>query len=205
MNENDVLPFSSIESLSKQQNLFSSLRADDNHVTDSIYTTTILPSKIPWNNRRTVTHNRNSSRRDISQSPPQKSYYKPTIASSHNKEHFQSKKDSSLFTNPYDDEMGHLGDLSEYYIHPNDMKKLVRQYRRLSQQCDQNGSLAELERAADENKAFALFEMRGRIMEKDIERGLERRGGTAVLDDIVTTPYYRKGLCVRDACIVSKA
>ena len=37
MNENDVLPFSSIESLSKQQNLFSSLRADDNHVTDSIY------------------------------------------------------------------------------------------------------------------------------------------------------------------------
>lgn len=114
-------------------------------------------------------------------------------------------EESSLFTNPYDDEMDYLGDLSEYYIHPNYMKKVVRRYRCLSQQFEENVSLAEFEKADDENKAFALFEMRSRIMEKDIERGLERRGGTAVVDDIVTTPYYRKGLRVRDACIVSKA
>lgn len=118
---------------------------------------------------------------------------------------FSSDEESSLFTNPYQDEMDYLGDLSDYYIDPNYTKKLVRRYRRLSQQFEENVSLGELEKADDENKAFALFEMRSRIMEKDIERGLERRGGTAVVDDIVTTPYYRKGLRVRDACIVSKA
>lgn len=116
-----------------------------------------------------------------------------------------SDDESSLFTDPYEDEMDYLGDLSEYYVPPNDMKKLVRRYRRLSQNFDHNVTLAEFEKADDENKAFALFEMRSRIMEKDIERGLERRGGTTVVDDIVTTPYYRTGLRVRDACIVSKA
>jgi hypothetical protein len=118
---------------------------------------------------------------------------------------FSSDEDSSLFTNPYADEVDYIGDLSEYYIPPNSMKKLVRGYRRLSQKAEQTVSLAEFERVDDENKAFALFEMRSRIMEKDIERGLERRGGTTVVDDIVTTPYHRKGLRVRDACIVSKA
>jgi hypothetical protein len=118
---------------------------------------------------------------------------------------FSSDEESSLFTNPYANEVDYIGDLSEYYIPPNSMKKLVRRYRRLSQQAEQTASLAEFERVDDENKAFALFEMRSRIMEKDIERGLERRGGTTVCDDIVTTPYHRKGLRVRDACIVSKA
>merc|ERR1719223_462355 len=42
-------------------------------------------------------------------------------------------------------------------------------------------------------------------MEKDIERGLERRGGTTVVDDIVLTPYNLAAMRVRDACIVAKA
>jgi hypothetical protein len=42
-------------------------------------------------------------------------------------------------------------------------------------------------------------------MEKDIERGLERRGGSFVVDDLVLTTYHRTAHCVRDAVIVSKA
>ena len=42
-------------------------------------------------------------------------------------------------------------------------------------------------------------------MEKDIERGLERKGGTTVVDDIVLTDYNKSALRVRDAVIVSKA
>ena len=38
-----------------------------------------------------------------------------------------------------------------------------------------------------------------------MERCLERRGGTSVVDDIVTTPYHRKAMRIRDAVIVSKA
>lgn len=118
-----------------------------------------------------------------------------------------SETGSSLFTDPYDAE-GRLsidGDLSEYYIPRSDMKKVLKAYRVLADIVRADVSLAEFEREEDEHKAFALFEMRSRIMEKDIERGLERRGGTVVVDDIVTTPYHRASHRVRDAVIVSKA
>eukprot|EP00549_Striatella_unipunctata_P007894 CAMPEP_0118714996 /NCGR_PEP_ID=MMETSP0800-20121206/26581_1 /TAXON_ID=210618 ORGANISM="Striatella unipunctata, Strain CCMP2910" /NCGR_SAMPLE_ID=MMETSP0800 /ASSEMBLY_ACC=CAM_ASM_000638 /LENGTH=470 /DNA_ID=CAMNT_0006621019 /DNA_START=240 /DNA_END=1652 /DNA_ORIENTATION=- len=68
-----------------------------------------------------------------------------------------------------------------------------------------NRSDIELEAEEDAKKAFALLEMRSRIMEKDIERGLERQGGTVVVDDIVLTPYNQAAMRVRDAVIVSKA
>ena len=54
-------------------------------------------------------------------------------------------------------------------------------------------------------KAFALFEMRSRIMETDIERGFERAGGTVTVDDIVLTSFHKASCRVRDAVIVSKA
>jgi hypothetical protein len=57
----------------------------------------------------------------------------------------------------------------------------------------------------DAKRAFALSEMRSRIMEKDLERGLERQGGTVPVDDIVLTSYYQSMCRVRDAVIVSKA
>jgi hypothetical protein len=57
----------------------------------------------------------------------------------------------------------------------------------------------------DERKAFALFHMRSRVMEKDIERGLERRGGSFVVDYLVLTTYHRTARCVRDAVIIIKA
>ena len=41
----------------------------------------------------------------------------------------------------------------------------------------------------DSKKAFALFELRSRIMEFDIERGLDRKGGTVVVDDVVNKEY----------------
>jgi hypothetical protein len=114
---------------------------------------------------------------------------------------------SSLFTDPYRDEVGlqFEGDLSEYYVDPSQMKLVVRKYRSLSNMRSAQVSFSELEREEDEHKAFALFEMRSRIMEKDIERGLERRGGTSVVDDIVTTSYNRTAHRIRDAVIVSKA
>jgi hypothetical protein len=68
-----------------------------------------------------------------------------------------------------------------------------------------NDMLSEFESLVDTKKAFALFEMRSRIMETDIDRGLERRGGTNVVDDIVLTPYFQAAHRVRDAVIVSKA
>jgi hypothetical protein len=64
---------------------------------------------------------------------------------------------------------------------------------------------AAAEAEEDAKKAFALFEMRSRIMEKDIERGLERQGGTVAVDDLVITPYNQAAHRVRDAVIVSKA
>jgi hypothetical protein len=85
------------------------------------------------------------------------------------------------------------------------MKILVRFYRRMSRHRSPNLDYDDLEREEDATKAFALSEMRSRIMEKDIERGLERQGGTTVVDDIVLTPYHQAALRVRDAVIVSKA
>jgi hypothetical protein len=65
--------------------------------------------------------------------------------------------------------------------------------------------LSEFEDLVDTKKRFALFEMRSRIMETDIDRGLQRRGGTNIVDDVVLTPYFQALHRIRDAVIVSKA
>lgn len=119
-----------------------------------------------------------------------------------------SESGSSLFSDPYrydDDHLSIDGDLSAYYIPAAAMKKVLRKYRNMSDCIHEDVSLEQFEREEDEHRAFALFEMRSRIMEKDIERGLERRGGTVPVDDLVTTPYYRTAHRIRDAVIVSKA
>ena len=96
--------------------------------------------------------------------------------------------------------------LSEYYIKPSIMKKVLLKYRSMSDYCTaQAATRQQYEMLVDERKAFALLEMRSRIMEKDIERQLERRGGSFAVDDIVTTPYHRTAHRIRDAVIVSKA
>jgi hypothetical protein len=122
----------------------------------------------------------------------------------------ESASGSSLFSDPYGQRRAGEpyemeGDLSEYYVQASQMKKLVRKYRKMSECVDPDLSFADFEREEDEHKSFAMFEMRSRIMEKDIERGLERRGGTSAVDDLVTTPYNRTAQRIRDAVIVSKA
>lgn len=115
---------------------------------------------------------------------------------------------SSLFSNPYQREgfgTNIQRGLQQYYVHPDEMKSLVRRYRKLSTSRSPDLGYDDLEREEDATKAFALSEMRSRIMEKDIERGLERRGGTTVVDDLVLTPYNRTAMRVRDALIVAKA
>jgi hypothetical protein len=113
---------------------------------------------------------------------------------------------SMSFSDPYGDgDVNQHHDLSQYYIEPAIMKQVLRRYRHFSNRVIPELPLAEFEREEDENKSFALFEMRSRIMEKDIERGLERRGGTSVVDDIVCTPFYKTSYRVRDALIVAKA
>ena len=97
-------------------------------------------------------------------------------------------------------------DLSKYVIAADVARKLVRTYR---QMCD-NARLycrdeEEARQEDDYKKAFALCEMRSRIMETDIERGISRQGGTTVVDDCVLTSYHMAALRVRDAAIVSKA
>ena len=115
--------------------------------------------------------------------------------------------ESAFFSDFYSGSEGYCnGDLSEYYVQPSLVKKLVRKYRRMCHQIISNcQTYDEADRTEDEKQAFALFEMRSRIMEKDIERGLERRGGTTVVDDLVTTNYNRRAMRIRDAVIVSKA
>jgi hypothetical protein len=98
-----------------------------------------------------------------------------------------------------------VGDLSKYKVHPNQIKKLVRHYRKMCCFADPDCTVEELNFQEDSKKAFALTEMRSRIMEKDIERGLERQGGTTIVDDLVLTPYNQSASRVRDAVIVSKA
>jgi hypothetical protein len=119
-----------------------------------------------------------------------------------------SSNSSSLFSDPFISG-NHLhvnGNWSSYYIKPSVMKKVLRTYRKCAEQMvSTDMSLAEFEQKEDENKIFALFEMRSRIMEKDIERGLERRGGTVAVDDLVMTTYNRTANRIRDAVIVSKA
>lgn len=96
-------------------------------------------------------------------------------------------------------------DFDEYYIHPEEMQILVKKFRKISRSRYPRLDYKDLEKEEDSTKAFALSEMRSRIMEKDIERGLERRGGTTVVDDIVMTSYNKAALRVRDAVIVAKA
>lgn len=99
----------------------------------------------------------------------------------------------------------YAGDFSEFYIHPEEMQIVVKKFRKMSAARCQHLDYDEFEREEDATKAFALSEMRSRIMEKDIERGLGRRGGTTVVDDIVMTSYHKAALRVRDAVIVAKA
>ena len=96
-------------------------------------------------------------------------------------------------------------DLSKYRVHPNQVKSLVRIYRKMCRPSYPDLTIEELNQREDSKKAFALTEMRSRIMEKDIERGLERQGGTTIVDDLVLTPHNQAACRVRDAVIVSKA
>jgi hypothetical protein len=112
------------------------------------------------------------------------------------------KEDDQSCGTEYDDEPL---DLRQYSVRALDMQKLVNKYRELSDHFDPRMSLDQFENEEDDHKAFALFEMRSRIMAKDIERGLERRGGTKIVDDIVTTAYFRAAHRIRDAIIVCKA
>jgi hypothetical protein len=98
-----------------------------------------------------------------------------------------------------------VGNLSKYKVHPNQIKKLVRHFRKMCSMADPDCTVEELNCKEDSRKAFALTEMRSRIMERDIERGLERQGGTTTVDDLVLTPYNQSASRVRDAVIVSKA
>ena len=120
----------------------------------------------------------------------------------------ESDSGSSLFSDPYQREPwgeNAPGNLPSYYVHPDEMKKVLKVFRKWCSHRSANMSYDDVERKEDATKAFALSEMRSRIMEKDIERGLERRGGTTVVDDLVLTPHNRAALRVRDAVIVSKA
>jgi hypothetical protein len=115
--------------------------------------------------------------------------------------HYESSDGSE-----YDD---HYGAAAEYWyryrVDSDGTAELVRTYREISEQVSSQMGLAEYEMADDERKVFALYEMRSRIMEKDLERGLERRGGTIATDDLVTTLYHRTSHRIRDGLIVSKA
>ena len=145
----------------------------------------------------------NEFRRHVKQHPPSTG---PNISRGSNESSYRDDE-SAFFSDFYSkDEVGFKGDLSQYYVQPSSIKALVRKYRKMCRMTLANcASYDEIDIVEDEKKIFALFEMRSRIMEKDMERGLERRGGTSVVDDIVTTPYYRKAMRIRDAVIVSKA
>lgn len=109
-----------------------------------------------------------------------------------------------------DDGFEFPSDLSMYCVQPESVRLMVRAFRKMcTNQMEISSSehtmLSEFENLVDTKKRFALFEMRSRIMETDIDRGLERRGGTNIVDDIVLTPYFQAMHRVRDAVIVSKA
>jgi len=105
------------------------------------------------------------------------------------------------FNNEY--ETSSHPDLSTYLVDPVQVQALVRKYRKISDALVERGYDPVFQE--DAKKAFALFEMRSRIMETDIERRLGRRGGTTMVDDIVVTEFYKAMYRVRDAVIVSKA
>ena len=97
-----------------------------------------------------------------------------------------------------------LADYSLFYISADAVRKLVRKYRKMTTLVSSYPD-ADIDAEEDAKKAFALFEMRSRIMETDIDRGLERCGGTIPVDDLVTTPYAKVATRIRDAVVVSKA
>mmetsp|Transcript_18547 Transcript_18547/g.28841 ORF Transcript_18547/g.28841 Transcript_18547/m.28841 type:complete len:753 (-) Transcript_18547:87-2345(-) len=99
---------------------------------------------------------------------------------------YYSDSDSSYFSDEYG--------LDKYYVEPRIMTKLMRKYRRMCTPEDK-----------DAINSFALFETRSRIMESDIERGLDRRGWTFPVDDIVMTPSNMACMRIRDAVVVAKA
>ena len=89
------------------------------------------------------------------------------------------------------------GDTSTtYVIDPEAMEAVVDRYRSLSSNNTHEDDAA--------TKLFALTEMRSRILEADVERGVERCGGTTVVDDTVTTTFMTTAHSVRDAMIVAK-
>mmetsp|Transcript_16298 Transcript_16298/g.23981 ORF Transcript_16298/g.23981 Transcript_16298/m.23981 type:complete len:1177 (-) Transcript_16298:913-4443(-) len=96
-------------------------------------------------------------------------------------------------------------DLTKYQVDPSLSKTLVHAYRSFADEMTSKMTALAHENEEDATKAFALSEMRSRIMEKDIERGLERQGGTTIVDDMVLTPYHQTAFRVRDAVIVCKA
>lgn len=96
-------------------------------------------------------------------------------------------------------------DLTHYQVDPSLSKTLVHAYRSFADEVASNMTSLGYETEEDATKAFALSEMRSRIMEKDIERGLERQGGTVIVDDLVLTPHHQAAHRVRDAVIVCKA
>jgi hypothetical protein len=140
-----------------------------------------------------------------------------TTASSSSYHHQRTNKTHHAHSSPYDesssDNDGEYNDHCGYYwyqyrVDPASTAELVRTYRELSAQVSTARLLSGdtgYEWEDDERKIFALSEMRSRIMEKDLERGLERRGGTLTTDDLVTTSYHRTSHRIRDALIVSKA
>ena len=97
-----------------------------------------------------------------------------------------------------------LADFSLFYISADAVRKVVRKYRKMTTLVSSYPD-ADIDSEEDGKKAFALFEMRSRIMETDIDRGLERCGGTVPVDDLVTTPYAKVATRIRDAVVVSKA
>ena len=84
-----------------------------------------------------------------------------------------------------------------YCVEPESVRLMVRAFRKMCtnqmeiSNCEDT-MLSEFEQLVDTKKRFALFEMRSCIMETDIDRGLERRGGTSVVDDIILTPYFQQ-------------
>ncbi|KAL7532634.1 hypothetical protein ACHAXR_008851 [Thalassiosira sp. AJA248-18] len=124
--------------------------------------------------------------------------------------HHLDEGDLEEIEDDFDDES--FPDLSIYYVQPELVRKMVRAFRKIctgqmeiSSNRSEETMLYDFENLVDTKKAFALFEMRSRIMETDIDRGLERRGGTNIVDDIVLTPHFQAAARVRDAVIVSKA
>lgn len=110
----------------------------------------------------------------------------------------ESSDESSSYSESDDSKLNSY--LEQYSVDPSQIRKLVKAYRNMSESCNTYDTAEE-----DSKKAFALFEMRSRIMQTDLERGYERAGGTITVDDIVTTQYMKAACRVRDAVIVSKA